>query len=131
VTLWTLLGGIRRSPKRARVGAVWIDFQHGVIKLARIAGRCIQPVEIPEVLLHLTNDARIIVIARRLVPGDYGLRLEIFKLIERGDPLQSALRVGLTKVRMNSVVDDIPANNQANGGDMQACGVSRIRPPGG
>ena len=73
-TLRLLLGGVRRAPKRAWIDAVWIEFEHRVIELARVRRCRVQAVEIAKVLPRLTNDAGIVVIFRHLVPGDDGFR---------------------------------------------------------
>ena len=101
-----------------------------VVELACGRGCCIQAIEIAKVLPCLGNDARIVVILRHLVPGDHGFRLQGFKLVERGNPLKPALRVGLAKIGMDAVVDSIPAHNESDRRDVQACGMSRIGPPG-
>src|SRR5260370_11602696 len=128
--LCVFLRGVCCAPERAWVGAIGIDFQHRVVELACGRGCCIQAIEIAKVLPCLGNDARIVVILRHLVPGDHGFRLQGFKLVERGNPLKPALRVGLAKIGMDAVVNSIPAHNESDRRDVQACGMSRIGPPG-
>src|SRR6476619_1272605 len=107
------LGGAGCTPKRARIGPVWIEIKHCVIELTRVRSCFVQAVEIAEVLARLADDAGIIVVFRHLMPGDYGFRFQGLKLVERGDPLKPALCVGLAEVGMNSVVDSGPANDQS------------------
>ncbi len=64
------------------------------------------------------------------MPGDHCLRFQGLKLIERGDPLKPALCVGLAEIRMNAVVDGVPANDQSDRRDVQTRRVGRIGPPG-
>src|SRR5580704_18400250 len=123
------LGGVGCAPKRARIDAVRIEFEHCVIELTRVRSCFVQAVEITKVLPRLANDTWIIVVFRHLMPGDHGFRFPGLKLVERGDPLKSALYVGLAEVGMNSIVDGVPANDQSDRRDVQAGGVSRIGPP--
>jgi hypothetical protein len=53
-----------------------------------------------KVLPRLGNVAGIVVVFRHLVPGDHGLRFQSLKLVERGNPLKPALRIGLAKIGM-------------------------------
>jgi hypothetical protein len=80
-TLCLLLGGVRCAPKRARIDAIWIEFKHCVIELARVHGCYVQAVEIAKVLPRLGNDAGIIVVFRHLVPGDHRFRSQGLKLV--------------------------------------------------
>src|SRR5713226_1941770 len=70
-----LLGGVCRAPKRARIDAIWIEFEHGVIELARSGRRVVQAIEIADVLPRLPNDAGIIFVFGHFVPGDHRSRL--------------------------------------------------------
>src|SRR5258707_4418468 len=128
-TLCLFLGGVGCAPKRARIDAVWIEFEHYVIELTRVRSCFVQAVEIAKVLPRLANDTGIIVVFRHLMPGNHGFRFQGLELVERGDPLKPALCVGLAEVGMNSVVDGVPANDQSNRRDVQAGGGSRIGPP--
>src|SRR6266853_6329843 len=120
VLVWRLfLGDVCGTPERAWVDASGIDLQHRSVELAR--GRCrrIQAVEVAKVLPRLSDGAWIIVVVRHLVPGDHCLRFQGLELIERGDPLKPAPCVGLAEIRMNAVVDGIPANDQFDRRDVQ------------
>jgi hypothetical protein len=83
-TLCLLLRGVRCASKRARIDAIWIEFEHCVIELARVHCCFVQAVEIAKVLPRLGDDAGIIVVFRHLVPGDHGFRFQGLKLVERG-----------------------------------------------
>jgi len=74
-----------------------------------------------KVLPRLGNVAGIVVVFRHLVPGDHGLRFQSLKLVERGNPLKPALRIGLAKIGMDAVVDRIPGDDQSDRRDVQAC----------
>src|SRR5260221_11148680 len=128
-TLCLFLGGVGCAPKRARVDAVWIEFEHGVIELTGVRSCFVQAVEIAKGLPRLANDTGLIVVSRYLVPGDHRFRFQGLKLVERRDPLKPARFVGLAEKGMNSVVDGVPANAQSNRRDVQAGGSSRIGPP--
>jgi len=52
-TLCLFLGGVGCAPKRARIDAIWIEFEHGVIELARVHGCFVQAVEVAKVLPRL------------------------------------------------------------------------------
>jgi hypothetical protein len=61
------------------------------------------------------------------VPGDDSSRVERLESIERGDPFAPALRGGLGKIGMNSVVDDVSADEQSDGWNMQASRLGCVR----
>jgi hypothetical protein len=71
-------------------------------------------------LARVRDVAGIVVVSRNFMPGDNRSWLQSLKLVERGNPFKPALRVCLDKIRVDSIVDDISGNNQADRRDVQA-----------
>lgn len=55
---------------------------------------------------------RVVVVVGDLVPGDHGAGCERVELVERVDPFQSRLRVGLGEAGMDAVVDHVAGRDQ-------------------
>src|ERR1700726_3433898 len=92
-SLYLFLGSVGPAPKRTRVDAIGIDFQHRVVEFARGLGCRIQPIEIAKVLPRLGNNMGIVVILWHLVPGHHRSGFQGLKPLECGDPLKPALCV--------------------------------------
>src|ERR1700730_1579233 len=120
LALSLLLRGVCATPKRARIDTIGIEVEHRVVELARRRRRLVQADKVAGIFPRLADDAGIIVVFWHLVPGDYSLRLQGLKLVERGDPLKPALPVGLAEKGMNSIVDGIATNDQPDRRDLKA-----------
>src|ERR1700730_17506029 len=107
-----LLRGVCGAPKRARIGTIGIELEHRVVELARSRRGLVQGNEIPDILPRLADDAGIIGVFRYFVPGDHCQRIQGLELVECGNPFKPALPIGLAKIGMNSVIDDIATNDQ-------------------
>ena len=83
-TLCLLLGGVRCAPKRARIDAIWIEFEHCVIELARVHGCFVQAVESAKVLPGLGNDAGSLSFSGTLCPATtaFGFRASSLSSVE-------------------------------------------------
>jgi hypothetical protein len=124
----TFLGALCPGPKRTRIGANRMELEHRVVEFAGRRRRFIKSIEIAQVLPSPPDVAGIVAVFRHLVAGDDGCRLQSREFVERGDPFESALRVSLGKIRVNSVVDDIPRNDQPLRRNVQAGGASGVGP---
>jgi hypothetical protein len=69
---------------------------------------------------------KIVGVFRHLVAGDHRCWLERLERVERGDPFTPALRVGLGKIGVNAVVDDVPGHDAANSCSCIALTISRV-----
>jgi hypothetical protein len=95
LALSRLLRGVCGTPKRPRIDTIGIEFEHRVVELARSRRCLVQGNEIPDILPRLADDAGIIAVFRYFVPGDYCQRIQGLELVERRNPFEPALPVGL------------------------------------
>lgn len=84
-------GRIGTAPKRARIDAIGIEFQHPVVEFARSLRRLVQTDKVADVSPRLFDVLGIVIVLRHLMPGNDRARVQRLDLVKRSDPLEPGL----------------------------------------
>ena len=95
-----------------------MKLQHSVVEFARSCRRFIEAVEIAEILPRLRDVAGIVVIFRDFMPGDNRSWSSLSSAAIHSSRL--CVSVSLGKIRVDSIVDDVSRNDQADRWNVQA-----------
>src|SRR6266481_8827371 len=120
------LGQLRRRPKRSWVQPSRIEFNHPVVQVSCVGRDLTEAVEVTDVLPCFFHYPRLIGCTGRLVSGNDRSRVQRLDLVQRRDPVEASLCVGLTKIGMNAIIGGIPRYDQADRWDVETRGVVRV-----